>query len=310
MGMSWRPSWRTLGGWLLSTLAIAKAQAGPDRSRSLPEGGNDCFERPTDSQRDSIAKYLASEYAIAGADSVGRQNICRFAQMLTEDPKLRSCADVYARKGQALAAFGLSDSGPPSDAEPLMKTLQIAKNPNPDGSYGPDFLSHDEFMAINDYTYRSGFRDMNIYLRADRKPVSPAMEAKVSRLIAALDKIKHPKKGPVYRGTRLPPEVRAAHKIGAVMTEKSFTSTSYVSTGAHPGRDKFLIYNATAKGISAYAGTTVEGEGYTIENEREVLFPPQTRFFVIDILREHPSLKEYRSGQGLHYTLAEMLPCE
>jgi len=191
-----------------------------------------------------------------------------------------------------------------------MKTLQIAKNPNPDGSYGPDFLSHDEFMAINDYTYRSGFRDMNIYLRADRKPVSPAMEAKVSRFIAPLDKIKHPKKGPVYRGTRLPPEVRAAHKIGAVMTEKSFTSTSYVSTGAHPGRDKFLIYNATAKGISAYAGTTVEGEGYTIENEREVLFPPQTRFFVIDILREHPSLKEYRSGQGLHYTLAEMLPCE
>lgn len=133
-----------------------------------------------------------------------------------------------------------------------------------------DFTPHD-LSAMDDYT-GLGYRDLNDALRGNA--VEASHLARIEAIKNALQKLP-PYRGPVVRGTDLPPEVLAEYRPGEVITEKAFLSTStnpaVARSTAFSGNVEFRIFSNTGRDISSVS--LFPGEG-------EVLFPPGSRFYV------------------------------
>jgi hypothetical protein len=130
-------------------------------------------------------------------------------------------------------------------------------------------LSVDELRVVSDYT-GGGYQRYNAILRNNRVDI-PQLSDRVTVLNVGLSHLPN-YIGKVKRGARLPPEIRAKHKVGQVITYESFTSASYGEPSIGP--DQFIIQSYTGKNIEIYSGTP---------EEKEILFRPGTKFRVIEM---------------------------
>ncbi|WP_231124170.1 ADP-ribosyltransferase [Mycobacterium colombiense] len=154
----------------------------------------------------------------------------------------------------------------PSDKGPGHDHLAHHDYPSPTDDFTPDDLS-----AMDDYT-GLGYRDLNDALRGNA--VEASQLARIEAIKSALQKLP-PYRGPVVRGTDLPPEVLAQYRPGEVITEKAFLSTStnpaVARSTAFSGNVEFRIFSNTGRDISSVS--LFPGEG-------EILFPPGSCFYV------------------------------
>ena len=134
-------------------------------------------------------------------------------------------------------------------------------------------LTSRDLSALADYT-GIGHEDLNDSLRTNTMDAS--QQARVDALNQALEKLP-PHRGPVVRGTDLPPEALARYQPDAVVTERAFLSTAegagVARSTAFAGNVEFRIFSKTGRDISSYS---------TFPTEREVLFPSGTKFYVVD----------------------------
>lgn len=163
------------------------------------------------------------------------------------------------------SSHGRGDGGPPSVQHP---------NSAADGFPGNlgDHLGPDDLGAFADYT-GPGYHDLNNALRSGLMDAS--QQARVQALQNALAKLP-PYRGPVIRGTNLPPEVLARYRPGEVVTEHAFLSTStHTGVARSPtfgGNVEFRILSKTGRDISSFS---------VLPGEHEVLFPAGTKFYVV-----------------------------
>ncbi|MGW1738879.1 ADP-ribosyltransferase domain-containing protein [Nocardia sp. NPDC001965] len=80
--------------------------------------------------------------------------------------------------------------------------------------------------------------------------------------------------GKVYRGAQLYPDDLARYQKGNIVTEPAFTSTSRLKSRAFGGNTRFTIRSSTGKRLERYSSKP---------HEKEVIFPPGTRFEVVDV---------------------------
>ncbi|BBX61861.1 hypothetical protein MSAS_10350 [Mycobacterium saskatchewanense] len=129
-----------------------------------------------------------------------------------------------------------------------------------------------DVAALADYT-GTGYEDLNDALRRD--VLDASQRSRVEALNDALGKFP-PYEGPVVRGTDLPPEILAHYQPGEYIIEKGFLSTTtdpdVLQSDAFIGNVEFRIISCTGRDVAAFS---------IVPEEREVLFPSHTRFFVL-----------------------------
>ncbi|BDT98018.1 ADP-ribosyltransferase [Nocardia sputorum] len=130
-------------------------------------------------------------------------------------------------------------------------------------------LTQKDLDALADYT-GPGYADLNRALREGTMDAS--QKARIDAINEALAKLPD-HNGVVYRGTTLPQSVIDDYKVGEVVTEKAFTSTSSSASTAFPGNVEFTIVSKTGKDVAPYS--TVEAMGV---KENEILFRSGTNF--------------------------------
>jgi len=147
-----------------------------------------------------------------------------------------------------------------------------------------------EYAAIYYYTVHPSFVEMNTNLRRNipEGDMRPYIRAAIKLAISGLSKLPD-FKGPVYRGGlrngEFYNEVLEKYKVGTIITEPTFLSTSEGSRlrsyFKSPPLADFYIISKTGKNIQDIAINP---------KEREVLFLPGTRFHV-DKAIESPRLQ-------------------
>jgi SPP1 gp7 family putative phage head morphogenesis protein len=141
-------------------------------------------------------------------------------------------------------------------------------------------LNQDEATTIYGYS-NSSYHNINAFLRQTGKVFDDVqtkyLQAFNQVLNTALDKIKTPFKGVVYRGTGLTEKQLAKYVKGKTITEFGFTSTSYSRDEAFAGNTIFIIKSKSGKLIAEISGH---------KTEQEVLFKSGTKFKVIDVTQE------------------------
>jgi len=104
--------------------------------------------------------------------------------------------------------------------------------------------------------------------------VDASQHARIEAIKNALQKLPI-YRGSVVRGTDLPSEVLSQYRPGEVITEKAFLSTTtnpaVARSTAFSGNVEFRIASFTGRDVSSVS---------MFPGEREILFPPGTRFFV------------------------------
>lgn len=173
---------------------------------------------------------------------------------------------------------GLPDSQPKppingspkvGDGDPPPGQHPAADDHNPSTPAGD--LNSDDLGALADYS-GPGYRDMNNALRSAEMDAS--QQVRIEAVKTALAKLP-PYEGPVVRGTNLPPEVLARYRPGEVITEDAFLSTTTnVGVARSPtfaGNVEFRILSKSGRDISSFS---------LFPEEREILFPPGTKFYV------------------------------
>lgn len=145
-----------------------------------------------------------------------------------------------------------------------------------DGSADPNAhvpLNSDHLGALADYT-GSGYIDLNDALRNGTVDASQAV--RVDAINAALEKLPA-YEGPVIRGTNIPTEVLARYQPDSVITELGFVSTTMSPAVAQSptfaGNVEFQIMSTSGRDISLFS---------LFPEEREILFPSGTQFYVVD----------------------------
>jgi hypothetical protein len=118
------------------------------------------------------------------------------------------------------------------------------------------------------------------FLNAALRSGDPAQLLKVApyidRAVAGLDALPN-YTGLVYRGVEssgIPAAIKAQYKVGGVIEEAAFTSSSYVKGANFSGDWQYTIVSKTGKQIDFLS---------QIGTEKEVLFRPGTRFKILDI---------------------------
>ncbi|WP_306360265.1 ADP-ribosyltransferase domain-containing protein [Nocardia sp. CC227C] len=128
-------------------------------------------------------------------------------------------------------------------------------------------LTEHDLFALDSYSGPE-FSRLNEALRAGR--LDQLTRDKVEALRAALTKLPD-YTGTVYRGTELPPAVLARYRLGNVIEETAFLSTS-TKNGTFTGAVRFRIASKHGKQIGEYSRRP---------GENEVLFAPGSRFEVV-----------------------------
>ncbi len=103
--------------------------------------------------------------------------------------------------------------------------------------------------------------------------LSPSDRAFVEELRTAIAKLRS-YSGTVFRGAHLYLDALARYQKGSIVTEPAFTSTSKRKSGAFGGNTHFKIRSSTGKVLGRYSAKP---------HEKEVIFPPGTRFEVVDV---------------------------
>lgn len=139
-------------------------------------------------------------------------------------------------------------------------------------------VSTDDLIGLREYT-QNGYQKMNEGLRGSRvelKKMAPVIKTAASGLndLPAV-------KGTVYRGANMTPERLAAYKVGEVVSERGFTSTTV--------NKAMVIGKATEQQFNKNSMFVIKSKGggrdvsilSAYPDEKEVLFGPGTEFKVL-----------------------------
>ena len=132
-------------------------------------------------------------------------------------------------------------------------------------------LTDPELTSIYAYTTSDpkwSYSELNDALRSGNTARIARVDDYRKTLAASLAKLPD-YQGVVRRETRLLPQELAKYKKGKIVTEDAFTSASAEGKAAFQGPHRFVVYSRKGKRIQAYSD---------FPDEREVLFPPETRF--------------------------------
>jgi ADP-ribosyltransferase exoenzyme len=132
----------------------------------------------------------------------------------------------------------------------------------------------EELVAIRGYS-SEGYLPINKALRGRDPALLREYEPYIGAAKSGLEKLPD-YEGTVYRGTYLDPNLLAAYHPGAVVTERGFTSTSASPASSYGGNAQYFINSRHGKDVSQVSASP---------KEREVLFPPGTKFQVVHIKR-------------------------
>jgi len=143
-----------------------------------------------------------------------------------------------------------------------------------------------ELSAIRKYTQTAGAHDLNTALWNDT-PLSLNLSLFKDTLVSALKRLPD-FKGTVRRAAKVPKKFLPGYEVGKTVVFKGFTSTSKGDNWRRFSGDHFTITSERGKLIRDIA---------YLQDEEEVLFPPNTKFKVIE--------REDR-GEYFHFTLEEI----
>jgi hypothetical protein len=232
-----------------------------------------------------------SGYTVPGACAFLRQKVSEVREYLAEQPTpglagyapaLPIDAAPFAAAGTAAAALGTNGGTAPAyDARALRSVIGGGRYDELAG-WVEAAKSRDEslrgvptpeLVAVRHYT-SEGYH-VNEALRARdtaglRKyaPFIVAAKAGLSKLPEYA--------GTVYRGARIKEELLARYRSGEVVVEPAFTSASASPNSSYSGNAQFFINSRHGRDVSRLAWSP---------NEREVLFPPGTKFKVAYVKR-------------------------
>lgn len=133
------------------------------------------------------------------------------------------------------------------------------------------------------------YEAMNQMLRGQKTIYNGSAEKKAISSMSALAAEglkKMPKhEGVVYRGADLGSHLQAQYKPGAIVQDAGFMSTSSSRKGAFEGNTQYVIQ-------SKKHGVSVE-QLSNIPKEKEVLFPPDTKFRVLNVEKKNGTMTVY-----------------
>jgi hypothetical protein len=160
----------------------------------------------------------------------------------------------------------LMGEGRYKDYEAYIESLKLA-HPELKG------IPTEELIALRGYT-TSDYQMLNKALRSRDPEELVRLKPYIDKATAALEDMPA-HKGTVFRGVReLTPEQLGRYKPGEVITEPAFTSASTAAEQAFAGKVLVVIESETGKSVEL-----VSRYAY----EKEVLFPPGTRFRVLAV---------------------------
>jgi hypothetical protein len=130
---------------------------------------------------------------------------------------------------------------------------------------------------IHAYTSQGGFEELNAALRGERE-MTEFLAAYRRLLEEAIDDFEE-FSGTSYRSVDLDPEQQGKYTPGAIVSWDAFSSASRVQkTGYYLTRNtRFRIFSRTGRNIAELSNEP---------SEREILFPPGTRFEVLRVHKE------------------------
>jgi hypothetical protein len=169
--------------------------------------------------------------------------------------------------------------------EQAQKRLKIDYVRN-NGALWKSALSDFQAMMIHAYT-GACFEPLNEVLRKTDRAEAITYSAVTEQLVSALQRLPD-HAGWVFRGTSLPPAVLERYQAGATIEHWAFTSTTAGSPFYTGHSIQMKIRSKHGKLIDQYSA---------LQGEREVLFPPHTRFKVLE--------REVRADGKIAITLEE-----
>jgi hypothetical protein len=219
-----------------------------------------------------VREYLAEQFGPAG---YAQAKAAEFATALSSN----ASSVVTARA--AAAALGPNGEAPAYDARALRSVIgeecydelagwvEAAKSRDESLC---DVLTS-ELVAVRHYT-SEGYH-VNEALRAQDALGLHKYAPFIAAAKAGLNKLPE-YAGTVYRGTWLKEELLTTYRVGEVVVEPAFTSTSASPHSSYSGNAQFFINSRHGRDVSQVAWSS---------NEREVIFPPGTKFKVAHVKR-------------------------
>jgi len=135
-------------------------------------------------------------------------------------------------------------------------------------------LTPEQKAAIRDYS-DSGYRRINEQLRA--RTVTDRIRHEIEILTSALEELPN-FQGDVFRGAAIEEGLlRKYQRVRDIITERAFISASLSPSKAFSGNIRFYIISKRGKEIDQWSA---------YPDEEEVLFPPGTRFKVLEYGRD------------------------
>jgi NAD:arginine ADP-ribosyltransferase len=130
----------------------------------------------------------------------------------------------------------------------------------------------EDLVAVRGYT-SSDYSMLNKALRSGDPAELERLHAYIKTAESGLSQLPS-HQGAVFRGTNLSSEVALKYKPGQPVTEEFFFSTSAERSGAFPGDTKYFVDSTNGKRVDFLS---------EFPHEREVLFPPGTKFDVLSV---------------------------
>ncbi|QHM70499.1 PAAR domain-containing protein [Mixta intestinalis] len=140
-------------------------------------------------------------------------------------------------------------------------------------------LSDDQVGALHGYTTEAGYKMINPALRGV-KPLTPELEAFANHAVEGMNKL------PVFEGETfrgidtLPAEVLDAYQPGNIVADKAFMSTDIIE----PFKGNIIL------NIEGKSGKNIHFLSAFKSTETEVLYPPGTKFEVVNRIEENGSI--------------------
>lgn len=140
-------------------------------------------------------------------------------------------------------------------------------------------LTPEQEAAIRDYS-DLGYRRINAQLRAGT--VSGRIRRKIDILTSGLEELPN-YRGDAFRGATIEEvRLRKYQRVGHIITERAFISASRSPSKAFSGNVRFYILSKKGKEIDQWSA---------YPDEEEVVFPPGTRFKVLEYARDQNQIE-------------------
>jgi hypothetical protein len=147
-------------------------------------------------------------------------------------------------------------------------------------------IATEDLVAIKGYT-SSDYQKLNDALRSKDATELNAVEPYITVAESGLSQLPN-FEGVVYRGIDMNkiPNLSEKYKIGNVVTEEAFTSSSTIKRGAFKRDTLITITSQTGKDVSILSD---------FPKQKEILFKPNTKFRVLEVTINEKTGKRYIS---------------